>query len=432
MAAIDGTSPGQPSLRTRIAALPVWPAPWRERGVRAWLVGRLFPNVAAHMVSLEQRTAVLGAELQQLRALAQQPTTALSDQPPDVLVGAALDALAEPGARGRLAAQAWLASIGQRSLEVAGAIEQHLTRDEHAAWLLHLLLMVGRTALADTTMQKQVFDGGERMGVHLLPARFYSPVPVLGELGPATWQPYDLAGVDWRPADQRAALVRLGRWADELAAFPSEAADARGGFFYNNSAIGPMDASVYYATIRERRPKRVLEVGGGYSTMLAAEAARRNGDTVLDCIEPYPMDGLPTLPGLHRLLDQGVQSVPLAEFTSLQAGDILFIDCSHVSKVGSDVNHLLLRVLPHLAEGVLVHIHDIFLPAEYPEPWVKDLLLFWNEQYLVHAFLLFNAAFRVVLANAFVGATYADDVRQTFPMVTAPGGGSLWLERQAR
>jgi len=257
-------------------------------------------------------------------------------------------------------------------------------------------------------------------------------VPTLPELSPTTWAPYDAAGLDWRWDEQLSLLRRLSRWTDELADFPDDEPHVGGKYFYNNSAFGRTDASVYYAIIRELQPRHVLEVGGGYSTLLSTQAAIRNGSTVVDCIEPFPIPDLSgDLPGLGRLIERKVQEVPLEEFERLQAGDILFIDSSHVSRIGSDVNYLVLRVLPRLHDGVLVHIHDIFLPDEYPESWIRDLKLFWSEQYLVHAFLLFNSAFQVLLSNHKLGRDAPDKVVEAFPHCQPPGGGSLWLMKGA-
>src|SRR5262249_31007940 len=146
------------------------------------------------------------------------------------------------------------------------------------------------------------------------------------------------------------------------------------------------------------------------------------------CIEPYPrqflIDGVP---GISDLVRHKVEDVPLQFFDSLQAGDILFIDSSHVSKAGSDVNYLFFEVLPRLASGVLVHIHDIFLPDEYPKIWVIDQGRNWNEQYLVRAFLQFNAEWEIIWAAHFMGTRHTAAVQAVFPRYPQDGGGgSLW------
>jgi hypothetical protein len=149
------------------------------------------------------------------------------------------------------------------------------------------------------------------------------------------------------------------------------------------------------------------------------------------CIEPYPrqflVDGVP---GISDLVREKVEDVPLEFFDDLSAGDVLFIDSSHVSKAGSDVNYLFFEVLPRLAPGVVVHIHDIFLPDEYPKVWVIDQGRNWNEQYLVRAFLQFNSAWEVLWAAHFMGTRHTAAVQRVFPRYPSlGGGGSLWIRR---
>jgi hypothetical protein len=133
------------------------------------------------------------------------------------------------------------------------------------------------------------------------------------------------------------------------------------------------------------------------------------------------------VPGLAKLLPFRVQDVPLRLFESLRENDVLFIDSSHVSKTGSDVNFLCLEVLPRLAPGVLVHFHDIFLPGEYPKDWVLERGYSWNEQYLVHALLIDSIGFEVVFASCFAAQRYPHQIRAIFGKPCS--GGSLWLRR---
>jgi hypothetical protein len=129
-----------------------------------------------------------------------------------------------------------------------------------------------------------------------------------------------------------------------------------------------------------------------------------------------------------RLLQSKVQDVPLSTFDALQAGDILFIDSSHVSKVASDVNHVLFNVLPRLASGVLVHFHDVYYPFEYPR-FVHYQGIAWNEAYLLRAFLSFNSAFEVVLFNTYLETAHPELVYEAMPLCRKNPGGSLWIRR---
>jgi len=114
------------------------------------------------------------------------------------------------------------------------------------------------------------------------------------------------------------------------------------------------------------------------------------------------------------LIPKKVQDIPLSEFKKLSENDILFIDSSHVLKIGSDVQYLYLEVLPRLNKGVIVHAHDIFLPAEYPKEWVLKNYIFWNEQYLLQAFLAFNNSFEVLWAGSYMHLRHPDKLEEAF------------------
>jgi hypothetical protein len=183
-------------------------------------------------------------------------------------------------------------------------------------------------------------------------------------------------------------------------------------FFDRNPAFAWLDSRALFVLPRHWRPRHVIEVGSGHSTLLMADVNRRflGGGTEIRCIEPYPPAFLATLPaGIAELIASRVQDVPLETFDILAPGDVLFIDSSHVSKTGSDVNHLMFEVLPRLPAGVHIHFHDIFLPFDYPRDWVLKLGLYWNEQYMVRAMLTLTRGFRV----------------------TFYGGGSFWIEKIA-
>ena len=174
--------------------------------------------------------------------------------------------------------------------------------------------------------------------------------------------------------------------------------------------------------IRNLRPRRIIEVGSGYTTLLISESIShiKTHDSTYVCdfiaIEPYPPSYLAPLPAsVSRLVPFPVQMVPLNEFLSLEKGDILFIDSSHIVAIGSDVVHLYLEVLPRLAPGVIVHIHDIFTPFNYPRNFIKSSRFFWNEQYLLQAFLTFNQAFEVLLATHAVFRRYPEEFKQCIP-----------------
>jgi hypothetical protein len=204
-------------------------------------------------------------------------------------------------------------------------------------------------------------------------------------------------------------------------------------FFTQNPPFSWLDARALFVLLNEWRPRRLIEVGSGYSTLLTADVNLRFLDASMEitCIEPYPREFVRDLPGMARLIESNVQQVPLVEFSQLQAGDVLFIDSSHVAKTGSDVNYLYFEVLPRLATGVRVHIHDIFLPHDYPREWVITQNRSWNEQYLLRALLMHSSGFRVVFGCTYALWRFPELVRAALahPRGLAFAGGSFWIER---
>ena len=227
---------------------------------------------------------------------------------------------------------------------------------------------------------------------------------------------------------QLGVVAKLSPYSGELAGIPDKAKEDS--FHWRIPAFGPLDAATYYCMVRHFKPRQIVEIGAGYSSLIAADAAGRNGGSQITCIDPNPRDFLKASVSV-KLLPEKVQSVELGLFTDLHDGDFLFIDNSHMSKTGSDVNDVMFRMLPVLSKGVFVHFHDIFLPFDYPTNWIKKRGIFYNEQYLLLAFLMFNPCFEVVLANQFLCRTSGDQLRKAFPSVpTGPvGGSSFWTRR---
>lgn len=204
-------------------------------------------------------------------------------------------------------------------------------------------------------------------------------------------------------------------------------------FYESNGQFENIDPRVLFCMLRMLRPRRVVEVGSGYSTLLMKDVNARflDGRVSITCVEPYPRPFLlkAHTEGSIRLLQQRAQDVDARVFLELEAGDILFIDSSHVSKTGSDVNHLFLQILPRLQPSVYVHIHDIFLPSDYPKHWVLQDGRSWNEQYLLQAFLAFNTEFEVIFGAAYVAKHYPQQLA-AFLGARRPSGGSFWIRRK--
>jgi hypothetical protein len=285
---------------------------------------------------------------------------------------------------------------------------------------------------------RRTFPLWERLGLHVTPNHFYQPIPDTRALGDDTWRRRsELPGVDMREAAQLALLDEFSRlYKSEYDSFAREPTKVPHEFNFGNPQFGSVDAEVLHSVVRHFKPARFFEIGSGNSTYVAAAAALRNRAEGRDCevtaFEPYPNEVLRAgFPGLARLVPAKAQDVPLSEFARLDDGDILFIDSSHVLKIGSDVQYEFLEVLPRLARGVLVHVHDIFLPAEYPRAWVLEQRRFWTEQYLLQAFLAFNSHFEVLWAGSYMHLRHPDQLSAAFGSYEAGRSwpGSFWMRK---
>jgi len=232
----------------------------------------------------------------------------------------------------------------------------------------------------------------ETAGFHVHPRNFDSPLPLMEELDrDALAKPRLLPAIDLRVPSALALMERLRPFATELDQIPYER-DGSSPFWFNNLTFTDFDAAVLYGMLRLLKPKRYIEVGCGFSSLMSSRALQRNHQEGTPCeavySDPQPRMPLSGMLAYGRLIEKRVQDLPLEMFAQLQAGDALFIDTSHVLKIQSDVEHELLRILPSLASGVWVHIHDIFTPYDYPGDWVwRPVRMGLNEQYAVECLL---------------------------------------------
>jgi predicted O-methyltransferase YrrM len=271
---------------------------------------------------------------------------------------------------------------------------------------------------------------------------FYSPVPDFEWLAENASRAlvYDadtIAGVDLNVETQLETLKTLGELGRGFD-WPEKRSSSRR--YFHNTFFGGGSAVTLFAMMMSRRPKRIIEVGSGFSSALMLDTVERSDyatATSLTFIEPFP-DRLNSL--IHetdrdrcQILVKIVQDVPLAEFEALEAGDFLFIDSSHVARAASDVLYLIHSVLPALKPGVFIHIHDIYWPFEYPQSWLLKNKWAWNEAYFVRAFLEFNDAFEILFFNHFLARRHRKEAQRLFPVLASEkAGSSLWLRRKAK
>jgi predicted O-methyltransferase YrrM len=273
----------------------------------------------------------------------------------------------------------------------------------------------------------------EAAGYHILPRHFYTPVA----------DPETIAGTDFHKESyplhdlvfsEMAALEFLDSIAEhagELARqFPS-LGPADTDFFWENPFFTGLDAAALFSAVRTIRPRNIVEIGSGFSTHISLRGLELNGQGQLTCVEPYPTTKLLELSDRIRIVQSNAQKAAMETFTTLQAGDILFIDSSHVSCLGSDVNFEIFEILPHLNKGVIVHFHDIVLPFEYPREWVIDRRWYWNEQYLLYAFLRMNDSYEIWMPNNYMIRRHPEKVGATLPFMDGRtiSGVSFWMRK---
>lgn len=267
---------------------------------------------------------------------------------------------------------------------------------------------------------------------------FYSPFPSLDEVRAnesrlfSILDPSEIKGIDLREKDQLRLLDEFMEYYREMPFTSTKTEGLR--YYFENPAYAYSDGIFLHCMIRHLKPKKIIEVGSGYSSCVTLDTNELFFDNKISCtfIEPYPDLLLSLLKedDLERIevIAKGLQDCPLEKFQELEAGDVLFIDSTHVSRVGSDVNYLFFEILPTLPSGVYIHFHDIFYPFEYPKEWVYERRA-WHEIYLLRAFLLYNDSFRIEFFNVFLETFYESRIAADMPLCLKNPGGSIWIKK---
>lgn len=269
------------------------------------------------------------------------------------------------------------------------------------------------------------------------PGHFYSTVVSIEDLKnrqSEIWKNTETEGIkeiDLQTVQQLELVESISEFYDELPFMEGKTNKTR--YQFENDYYSYTDGIVLYSIIRHFQPKRIIEIGSGYSSavMLDTNELFFNNTIDLTFIEPYPER-------LNSLLNENdknkdliilsdVQAVSLDKFKKLQSGDILFVDSTHVVKTGSDVNYILFEILPILQSGVLIHFHDVFHPFEYPKNWVFEGRN-WNEDYFLKAFLMYNTNFKIRLFSDYLHI-FHEKVFRTMPLCYKNKGGNIWIEK---
>lgn len=266
---------------------------------------------------------------------------------------------------------------------------------------------------------------------------YYSPLPDISEISSMEDSLFlknedSCLCIDLQEKEQLSLLKKLSVYYSNFNY--SEKPDPKCRFHLGQEWFCHGDALILYAMMRHLRPKNVIEAGSGFSSALMLDTDQKFSDkrTKFTFIEPYPDRLLaliqPEDRNHCRIIQEKLQDMDLAMFRELQCNDILFIDSSHVSKFGSDVNFVLFEVLPILQPGVVIHFHDIMWPFEYPKQWIL-MGRAWNEAYILRAFLQYNNAFRILLFNSFAGYHFKKYFEENMPLFLKNTGGSIWLQK---
>ncbi len=272
-----------------------------------------------------------------------------------------------------------------------------------------------------------------KFGVFPVRDHYYEPLVNPDHLRHGLGRDRDLPGIQMNEQGQLDLLDTLQCSAEleELSLRDAATADDPTAFCVDNASFGPGDAEFLYQFLRKHKPQRLIEIGSGNSTKIAKAAIQRN-DTEAStatqhiCIEPYEQPWLEQLD--VQVVRQRVEDCDPGMFQDLGPGDLLFIDSSHVIRPQGDVLFEYLEILPSLASGVFVHIHDIFTPRDYPETWIKDRIRLWNEQYLVEALLSNTNRYQIVAALNFLKNHHYERLSQVCPYLDQSNApGSLYL-----
>lgn len=272
------------------------------------------------------------------------------------------------------------------------------------------------------------------VGVFPVRRHYYEPLFDYKDLPKDLNEARNLPGIDWNVEGQLTLLNSFNA-GDEISDIDQAKQDELA-FCINNANFLSGDAEYLYNLIRAKKPSKIVEIGSGHSTLMAIRAVKKNAEEDPSykcehiCIEPYEMPWLEKS-GV-KVIREKVEEVDKKLFLELGENDLLFIDSSHMIRPQGDVLCEFLEILPILRPGVIVHIHDIFSPMDYPEEWIKGEVRFWNEQYLLEAFLSHNPNWKIIGAVNFLHRNHYDRLKEKCIFLTPDRNpGSFYIQKVA-
>lgn len=279
-----------------------------------------------------------------------------------------------------------------------------------------------------------MFRFWQALGFHITSVHFYEPIPDTRTLKNSLWNKhFKLIGIKLNAKSQFELLSKFSRlYKNGYSQIPLNKTRSPKDYFINNGGFESVDGETFYCMLRHFKPSKLFEIGSGNSTLLATLALRENlklgHKTKHTIFDPWPSKFIKSN---FKIIQKKVEEIPLKQFAQLEENDILFIDSSHVIRIGGDVIFEILEVLPRLKKGVIVHFHDIFMPSNYPKVQVLKAYVFYSEQYLLQAFLTNNENYEVLFAASFLHLYHPKKLAAAFPSynknTTWPG--SFWIRK---
>jgi len=304
-----------------------------------------------------------------------------------------------------------------------------LSKDEFRT----LIKLAKKVLWSDAETRRKIQD----QKVNIVPANFYSDIPLVEDIDQS---------FEYRNAGEEvynSGIFNRGKLEDFLkilfeysAEFnPSVEKNNRypDAFYWRNPAFSYSDAMAYYCVIRHFKPNHILEIGSGFSTLVANEALRKNGTGSLTLIEPYPMKFLRTLDCVDSVIESFVQDIPVSDLVDMiDNSDVWFIDSTHTVKIGSDCLYLYLLVMPRVSEDIIIHSHDIYLPFGFPPNQALEKHIYWTEQYLLYAYMLDNPRLDVLFSSAYSHEKLKEPLDCFMRGKYPAGGASIWYKLSAK
>lgn len=275
-------------------------------------------------------------------------------------------------------------------------------------------------------------DAKKYRSLFVPPGHYYSPIssPITEEKHNEYLGFTNLTGIDINEAQQLINLDKFQKHYGEIPFSETESSEFR--YYFKNNFYSYSDSIILYSFLREFAPNRIIEIGSGFSSSVILDTNQRffNNKIEVACIEPYAsrLKGLLKEEDNLNIIEKDLQKVDVSIVEKLEENDILLIDSTHISKSQSDVNYYMFELFPKLKSGVLIHIHDIFYPFEYPLEWI-NMGRSWNELYLLRAFLTHNKEYQIEYFNDFMGKHHSSKLKESMPLCLNNTGGSIWLRK---